>query len=46
MLTQANKDFLELTEKQYEYIELLLSATLQEWKLQWMDIAKDILSTN
>jgi CRISPR/Cas system-associated protein endoribonuclease Cas2 len=42
MLTQTNKDYLELTEKQYDYIELLLTTALQEWKLQGMDIAKGI----
>ena len=42
MLTQTNKDYLELTEQQYDYIELLLTTALQEWKLQGMDIAKGI----
>jgi len=33
MLTQANKDFLELTDKQYDYIELLLTRSFLDWKL-------------
>ena len=33
MLTQENKDFLELTDKQYDYIELLLTGAFLDWKL-------------
>ena len=33
MLTQENKDFLELTDKQYDYIELLLTRSFLDWKL-------------
>ena len=33
MLTQTNKDYLELTEKQYDYIELLLERAFLDWKI-------------
>lgn len=33
MLTQTNKDYLELTEKQYNYIELLLERAFLDWKI-------------
>lgn len=33
MLTQANKEYLELTEKQYDYIELLLERAFLDWKI-------------
>lgn len=35
MLTQANKDFLELTDKQYDYIELLLQRSFLDWQLSY-----------
>lgn len=33
MLTQVNKEYLELTEKQYDYIELLLQRAFLDWKI-------------
>ena len=33
ILTQTNKDYLELTEKQYDYIELLLERAFLDWKI-------------
>ena len=33
MLTQENKDYLELTDRQYDYINLLLERAFLDWKI-------------